>query len=298
MASPETKKPPRQLNLPGLMLALLLGFGLCASGHLVPPLPRAHAHNDYEHERPLLDALDQGFCSVEADIYLVEGQLLVAHNRQDVKADRTLQSLYLDPLREHVRAHGGHVHPAFATNAALGRPLSAGAPRVEFTLLIDIKSDGTTTYRALRDVLAGYEEMLTRFTPTSTVPKAVTIILSGDRPVQLVAGESYRLCALDGRISDLEANPSVHLFPLISQSWRPTFGAFEAGGLPASDRTKLRDLIARTHAQGRRLRFWGVPDQPVVWREFYSLGVDMLNTDNLPGLAAFLQSPPKPQSKQ
>ena len=29
------------------------------------PVRRAHAHNDYEHKRPLLDALDQGFCSVE-----------------------------------------------------------------------------------------------------------------------------------------------------------------------------------------------------------------------------------------
>lgn len=272
------------------MLAVLLGVGLCASGLAAPPLPRAHAHNDYEHKRPLLDALDQGFCSVEADIYLVDGELLVAHNRQDVKPDRTLQSLYLDPLRERVRSNGGHVHAALATNAALSNPLSVSAPKVEFTLLIDIKSDGATTYLALRDVLAGYAEMLTQFTPTSTVPKAVTIILSGDRPVQLVAGEPSRLCALDGRLSDLDANPSIHLFPLISQSWRPTFGAFEAGGLPEVDRTKLRDLVTKAHAQGRRLRFWGVPDQLFVWREFFSEGVDMLNTDNLSGLAAFLKS--------
>src|SRR5882762_4628435 len=70
------------------------------------PLIHAHAHNDYEHTRPLLDALDHGFCSVEADIYLVDGKLLVAHDRSKVKAERTLQSLYLDPLRERVRKNG------------------------------------------------------------------------------------------------------------------------------------------------------------------------------------------------
>ena len=32
------------------------------------PLARAHAHNDYEHPRPLRDALDHGFTSVEADV--------------------------------------------------------------------------------------------------------------------------------------------------------------------------------------------------------------------------------------
>ncbi len=55
------------------------------------PLPQAHAHNDYEHERPLLDALSHGFCSVEADIYLVDGALLVAHDREDRPATLTRQ---------------------------------------------------------------------------------------------------------------------------------------------------------------------------------------------------------------
>src|SRR5258708_18978619 len=53
------------------------------------PLTRVHAHNDYEHKRPLFDALDDGFCSVEADIFLVDGQLLVAHTRTSVKPGRT-----------------------------------------------------------------------------------------------------------------------------------------------------------------------------------------------------------------
>src|SRR5436309_14120287 len=78
----------------------------------VKPLPRAHAHNDYEHARPLLDALDHGFCSIEADVWLVEGKLLVAHDRNKVKAERTLQTLYLEPLRERARVHGGRVYRA------------------------------------------------------------------------------------------------------------------------------------------------------------------------------------------
>src|SRR5438034_4524920 len=77
----------------------------------VVPLSHGHAHNDYEHKRPLFDALDNGFCSVEADIYLVNGQLLVAHERFQAKPEKTLQSLYLDPLRERVKKNGGRVYP-------------------------------------------------------------------------------------------------------------------------------------------------------------------------------------------
>ena len=57
------------------------------------PLTNVHAHNDYEHKRPLFDALDHGFCSVEADVHLVDGQLLVAHSRLEVTPGKTLQAL-------------------------------------------------------------------------------------------------------------------------------------------------------------------------------------------------------------
>jgi len=238
------------------------------------PLVRAHAHNDYEHPRPLLDALDHGFCSVEADIWLVDGALLVAHDRDQVKPDRSLQALYLDPLRDRVKAHAGAVH--------------RGGPG--FTLLIDLKSDAEPTYQVLRGVLAAYDGLFTRFTAATTTPGPVTVILSGDRPTATVAAEASRLCAIDGRLPDLTADPlpSIHLMPLVSQSWSPTFRYFEDGVLPEPDRTRLRDLVALAHRQGRRLRFWGVPDQPFAWKELHAAGVDLINTDNLPGLSAFL----------
>ena len=89
------------------------------------PLRQAHAHNDYLHERPLLDAVQNRFASVEADIFLVDGELLVAHTFWELDRNRTLQKLYLDPLKELTQANGGTV---FKDAAA------------EFTLLIDIKN--------------------------------------------------------------------------------------------------------------------------------------------------------------
>jgi glycerophosphoryl diester phosphodiesterase len=77
--------------------------------------------------------------------------------------------------------------------------------------------------------------------------------------------------------------------PLVSQSWTPTFSRFEDGVLPDTDRAALRRWVAVAHQQGRRLRFWGVPDQAFAWKELYESGVDLINTDNLKGLHAFLQ---------
>ncbi len=236
------------------------------------PLPRAHSHNDYAHDRPLLDALDQGFCSVEADIWLVEGRLLVAHDRSQVKPELTLQALYLNPLRHRIRKNGGRVYPQ-------------GPPCM---LLIDLKSAAEPTYGALREVLRGYQDILTEFTSSSTLTNAITIVLSGNRPTEMLASESSRYAAIDGRLADLQGNASPHLIPLISDNWRLHFSWRGTGPLPDSEEKKLRQIVEQTHQQGRRIRFWNTPDTPAGWRELQRAGVDLINTDHLAGLKSFL----------
>lgn len=60
--------------------------------------------------------------------------------------------------------------------------------------------------------------------------------------------------------------------------------------MPAAEQQKLRDLVARAHAQGRMVRFWGSPDCEPLWRAQFEAGVDLINTDKLAALAAFLAS--------
>src|SRR5207248_6446713 len=115
--------PLRAVRLRFCLPALLALSTSCLAAEPAP-LIHAHAHNDYLHKRPLFEALERGFCSVEADIYLVDGKLLVAHERQMTRPERTLEALYLEPLRERVRKNGGRVYPH--------------GP--EFTLLIDLKT--------------------------------------------------------------------------------------------------------------------------------------------------------------
>ena len=236
------------------------------------PLIHAHAHNDYEHTRPLLDALDHGFCGVEADIYLIDGKLLVAHNREDVKADRTLQALYLDPLRDRVRANGGRVYP--------------NGPTVR--LLVDIKADGAKAYDVLREVLAKYEEMLTVFDHGKVEEKAVTVILSGDSPRDVLRGEPHRLAAIDGRLADLDGPIDPSLTPLISDSWANTFKWNRAGEMPQEIRDKVKAAVDEAHAGGAVVRFWAIPAREDVWAALLDAGVDLINADDLPRLQKFL----------
>lgn len=264
----------------GLLIVIFLsplgwidGF-LCQLDHGRAVAQEAHAHNDYLHPRPLRDALDQSFASVEADIYLVDGQLLVAHDRWQLTPERTLAGLYLDPLRDRIKENGGSVHGD-------SRP---------FTLLIDIKSDGETTYRALHQLLEKYSDILSKTTEGGAQPGPVTAIVSGNRAVDVIAGDVPRYVGIDGRFSDLESPLSVDLMPLISDNWNKHFRWRGDGEMPETERRKLADLVSKVHAKGRRIRLWAIPDKPALWEAMRVSGVDLINTDDLAGLAKFLKT--------
>ena len=255
-----------------VLLLLLCSLPALAEIQVGPALPQAHAHNDYEHTRPLLDALSHGFTSVEADVYLVDGKLLVAHDRADLKPDRTLDTLYLDPLQNLARGKKS----IFPTGETL-------------TLLIDFKTEAQPTYEALRTLLTRYDEMLTRFESNRIHTNAVTIIISGNRPREILLAEKSRFAAFDGRLADLGKKLSVSFMPLVSDNWNSHFTWKGVGELPEDQREKLKSIVAQTHAENRKLRFWATPDTEPAWTELRHAGVDLINTDNLPGLANFLR---------
>ncbi len=236
-------------------------------------LPRSHAHNDYAHPRPLLDALDQGFASVEADIFLVGRELLVGHTAFELKKDRTLRKLYLDPLKERIHANGGHVY-------------AKDAPPL--ILLIDFKSNGERTYARLKEVLDEYRDILSHLENGTWKPGAVTIVISGDRPKRAIEEDPKRLVGWDGRPADLDSTLPAHLMPMISESWGSLFQWKGEGPIPADEKKKLHDFVQQAHEKGRLVRFWATPEKESVWNELHAAGVDLINTDKLADLRQYL----------
>lgn len=116
-------------------------------------------------------------------------------------------------------------------------------------------------------------------------------MLSGNRPRCLVAADPERLCVIDGRLPDLDSDPSPKLVPLVSDAWGNHFDWKGFGEMPDDERDALATFVARAHAQGRRIRFWGGPDTRDAWRTQRELGVDLVNTDRPAELARCLREP-------
>jgi hypothetical protein len=247
-------------------------FGISASD-AAEPLLHAHAHNDYWHERPLYDALDRGFTSVEADIFVIDGKALVGHDRRELKPERTLESLYLEPLARRVKENGGRVYP--------------GDDR--FFLLVDIKSDPQEAYPLVHEMFSKYADLLTVVDRGEVRPGAVTVVISGNRPTAELEEATLRYAGVDGRLTDLDSDRPSHLMPMISDNWSDHFTWRGKGKMPAGERAKLREITDKVHKAGRVLRFWETPESKSAWRELRSAGVDLIGTDRLEELATFLR---------
>ena len=232
-------------------------------------LPRTHSHNDYAQTRPLAEALDNGFSSVEADVFLVDGKLLVGHNRKELTPERNLEAMYLKPLSDRMTRQKGSIYP--------------NSNRT-FWLLIDVKADGPNVYGALKVSLARF--------PSLKQPN-IRLVISGERPAEDILRDKGLFAALDGRWADLDKGYSRDLMPWVSEDWSAHFKWQGVGPMPEEESVMIRSMVKTVHDQKRLLRFWGAPDTKEIWYAQWSAGVDLINTDHLAQLRAWMLSQAK-----
>ncbi len=226
----------RSLSVPEVKALTIPNFAKGVEG-AAGPKPCAHAHNGYLNDRPLLDALEHGACSFEVDIFLVDGRLLVGHEREKLHAEETLTNTYLEPLRRRIERHGDRVY-------------AEGTPPI---LLVDIKSDGLETYRALRQLLTEYKDILSCMQDNRMTAGAMTAVVSGNRAIDSISADKLRCAGIDGRLSDLDSRIPSHLMPLISDNWEEHFEWRGDGTMPKEEKTRLREIVHKAHRFGRRV---------------------------------------------
>lgn len=240
-------------------------------------LPNAYAHNDYRHKRPLLDALDNGFTYVEADIFLRGDKLIVAHILPCLRKKRTLEELYLKPLLNYVEGNDKDKKEQKINNCPL-------------TLMIDIKSDANKTYNALLLLLEKYKSILSGFEDGQLKLRNVTVVITGHKPYELIKCRDNRLAFMDEDLKQAGKDSSSNIYPIASCKYSSLLKWKGRGAIPTGDIQRLEYYVSQAHNNGRKVRLWASPENKVVWSELLKCNVDLINTDKLKTLRKFLIS--------
>ena len=111
-AHSEHRGPATQPHVVFRALVSLLCFSVAARYRAVGPtgLPTRHAARlrpqRLRERRPLSDALSLGYKGAEADVFLIDGELRLGHDRHAAERGATFEAQYLAPLRSLVARSG------------------------------------------------------------------------------------------------------------------------------------------------------------------------------------------------
>lgn len=213
---------------------------------------KVHSHNDYLQHIPFWKAFAAEVQSIEVDVFLHDKKLLVAHELHEADETRTLQRLYLEPLKE---------------TLALGK-----FKNKSIQLLIDIKTDAHTTLNAIVSSLKDY--------PAIIGDERVAIVISGNRPVPSEYVNYPKYISFDyQRLDPIVDARILEKISMVSLSFTSFSEWNGKGRLTAEDYKVVSEVIAKAHALKKPFRFWATPDSKSAWKTFVAMGVDFINTD-------------------
>jgi hypothetical protein len=252
-----------------------------------------HSHNDYWRPVPVFTALSVGCISIEADVWLVNGTLYIGHETGALTTARTFDSLYIQPLLSILKSQ----NPTTAFNSGSKNGVFDTASSQTLYLFVDVKTDGPTTFPAVVKALGPLRDggWLTTLSNGTVTQGAITVVGTGNTPLDQVQGVSPRDYFYDGPLPDLNgafSNITSQVSPIASTDFAVQFGTISGTGFNSSQLALLRQQIATAHGKGIKVRYWDQPAWPIstrngIWRTLQSEGADFINADDVISAAGF-----------
>lgn len=227
-----------------------------------------HSHNDYAQRVPFYQAYAQQVSSIEADVFLHDGQLLVGHDVEDLRADMTFEALYVEPIVTLFARNGGR---AFRDSDQT------------LQLMVELKSETDPTLRAVAALLGRWPEV---FDPEVN-PAAVRVAVTGRVPAPEAFDRYPRFLGFDGAWDADYTPEQLERIALISTNFRDFSQWNGKGTIIPAEKERLEQVIDRAHEQSKPVRFWNAPEGTTVYYTFYDMGIDYINTDKPEVCAAF-----------
>ena len=154
--------------------------------------------------------------------------------------------------------------------------------------MIDIKTEAIATEQVLKKQLEAYPDIISEMEQGSYHKRTVTVFLSGNRTVKPSTPFEVNYAGIDGRPSHLGLGFSAERMPVISTNYKRVLNWRGGKPIPKEELQKLKALVNEAHAEGKKVRLWASPERIDVWEVLYDVGVDLINTDKLEELKAFL----------
>lgn len=248
---------------------LSLAFTAITFSILAQPYTSASvfAHNDYAARQPFYAAYNNQVGYIEADIFLRNDKLWVAHTEAELVNASLLEDLYLKPIQQKITENKGYAYK--------------GSEQV-LTLMVDLKTEAATTLPALITLIENY--------PTLIQSKTFRVAISGNMPLPAEWNKYPAWLFFDGRPGIEYTTNQLSRVVMISTSMAGLTNWNGKGILVKEQFERVKEVVDKAHAQGKPVRFWGAPDFVSAWMKLIALvKADIINTDHVEDILKFFR---------
>jgi hypothetical protein len=213
----------------------------------------------------LWESIGHGIVNFQADVMYIYGKLFVTSLMPDSANHKlpTLTDAYLYPLYNQYKKNNGAILPDMTDN---------------IFLILNLGNQPVQVYKQLASEMRPFSDMLS-YKINGTEHKGILrILISNKGYLEQINSNKPGFLSLVGNLSDIDKNVDSDKMPLIEVEFSQITTWKGIGTIPFDDFVKIKDLVAKVHAQNKKISITNCPSSKTIAELIQSSKADFINT--------------------
>lgn len=230
--------------------------------------------NNLLDKNELWESIGNGVISFEADVMYIYGKNYVTAVMPDSANHKfpTLADAYLYPLYNQFKKNSGEIIPGFQDDVFL---------------ILNFAFQPTQIYKQLAAEMRPFQEMLTYKIDGAVYKGKLRLLIKDKAALEKINAIKPSFLGLIGTLSDVDKNVDSEKMPLIDLNLSELTNWKGTGNIPFEDFVKIKDAVAKIHAQKKKVSLSNCPVNKTVADLIQTSGVDYIVTTEPQKMAAF-----------
>lgn len=241
--------------------AILMTQFLFAQKNIKPII----SSENFENKTRLWESIGSGVINFQADVMYIYGKLYVTPLMPDSANHKlpTLNDAYLYPLYSQFKKNNGEIIPGYSGDVFL---------------ILNFANQPVQIYKQLASEMRPFSDMLTYKVEGNTHQGKLRILIKDKAQLDKINGIKPSFLCLVGNLSDVDKNVDSDKMPLIEVDFAELTSWKGIGNIPFEDFTKIKDIVAKVHAQKKKISIANCPPYKTVADLIRSSNADFMNT--------------------
>jgi len=231
---------------------------------------------NFNNKTELWESIGNGIVNFQADVMYIYGKLYVTSLMPDSSGHKlpTLTEAYLYPLYNQFKKNAGEIIPGYSGDVFL---------------ILNFATQPIQIYKQLASEMRPFSEMLTSKTVGNEHAGKIRILIKNKNQLDQINGIKPSFLGLVGSLSDIEKNVDSGKMPLIEVDFNEISSWKGTGNIPFEDFVKMKDLVAKAHAQNKKISFSNCPNNKTVAELIQTSKADFINTQEANQMAGYFE---------